>query len=269
MRKWLLCSLALACLCSGLASAGTIRVSAAISLKDALTDIARAYQSDGGDEVVLAFASSGQLATQIRNGADVDVFISAADKQVDELAKDGVVRATTRVVVAQNSLVLIVPAGDALAPASFESLADTSVKKLAIGEPKTVPAGDYAMQVLTALKVADKLGGRVVYGTNARQVLAYVEKGQVSAGIVYATDAMESGGKVKVVATAGPDTHKPIVYPAVVISASKHADSAGRFLAYLQSDKAKATLADKGFITGGAGGAGAGGAAAATSVKGK
>ena len=233
---------------AGTASAGTIRVSAAISLKEAVVDIAKSYQADGGDEVVFTFGSSGQLATQIKNGAEVDAFISAAMKQVEDLAKDKLVDKAAFTVAARNSLVLVVPAGAANSPVSFESLGDVSVRKIAIGDPKTVPAGDYAMQVLTFLNVADKLGDRVVYGTNVRQVLTYVESNEVSAGIVYATDAKASGEKVKVVATAKPETHKPIVYPGVVILASKHPDLAAKFLAYFHTEKAKKILTDRGFI---------------------
>ena len=122
-----------------------------------------------------------------------------------------------------------------------------AVKRIAIGDPKTVPAGEYAMQVLTALKVADKLGDRVVYGTNVRQVLAYVENRDVSAGIVYATDAKQAGDKVKVVAMARAETHEAIVYPVVVLAGSKHADLAGKFLRYLEAEKAGANLRQKAF----------------------
>lgn len=248
MRKWLPYALSLIFCLTAAASAGAIRVSAAISLKEAVTEIARAYQADGGDEVLLTFGSSGQLATQIKSGAEVDAFISAADKQVDDLAKDQLVDAATRVVIARNTLVLVVPAGAAGGPTSFEALADPAVRKIAIGEPTTVPAGDYAMQVLTALNLAGKLDGRLVYGTNVRQVLTYVQQKEASAGIVYATDAREAGNDVKVVATAREGTHAPIVYPAVVVSTSKHAEQAARFLAYLRTPQSRTILAAKGFL---------------------
>ncbi len=123
----------------------------------------------------------------------------------------------------------------------------SAFKKIAIGEPKSVPAGDYAMQTLTALKLADGVKDRLVLGSNVRQVLTYVEGGDVAAGIVYLTDAMESGNKVRVVATAEEKTHEPIVYPGVVIKASKKKDAALKFLDYLKTDKSQKTLADKGF----------------------
>lgn len=237
-------------LASTAARATTVRVAVAISLKEAVTEIGKSFESDSGDKVEFTFGSSGQLQGQIKNGAELDLFISAANKQVDELTHDELVAAETRRVVAGNSLVLVVPADAKDAPSSFEALADPSVKRLATGEPKTVPAGQYTAQVLKKLGLTDKLADRLVYGANVRQVLGYVERGEVTAGIVYLTDAKESGDKVKVVATAAPDTHDPIVYPAVVIKASKQPDAAKRFLDYLGSEKARDVLTAKGFSAG-------------------
>ena len=233
-----------------IASAGladTIRVGAAISLKDAVSDVAKAYEAETGDKVQFTFGSSGQIQQQIKSGAEIDAFISAANKQVDELAKDGLIDAATRRVIVMNALVLVVPADAKDAPKSFAELADPKVAKLAVGEPKTVPAGLYAQQVLKFLKIDSQLSGRLVFGTNVRQVLTYVEQSEVSAGIVYATDALESGDKVKVVATADDSSHEPIVYPGVVVTASKHKDAATHFLDYLGSAKAQDALVARGF----------------------
>jgi molybdate transport system substrate-binding protein len=130
---------------------------------------------------------------------------------------------------------------------SFESLTSASVTKIALGEPRSVPAGQYAQQALKALGLADKIKDKLVYGSNVRQALAYVERGEVSAGIVYATDAKEAAGKVAVVATADPSTHDPIVYPGVVIKASDRKEAATKFLDYLVGDKARAVFESKGF----------------------
>jgi molybdate transport system substrate-binding protein len=242
-----LCAFVLSLLFSAAACAEQIHVSVAVSLREAATDIAREYKAATGDEIVLTFGSSGQLATQIKDGADVDAFISAANKQVDDLVKAGLADSASRRVVASNTLVLIVPAGEKDAPAAMADLADARFNKIAIGDPKTVPAGDYAMQTLTSLKLADKVAPRLVFGTNVRQVLAYVEGGNVAAGLVYSTDARESGDKVKVVATAADKDHQPIVYPAVVLSGSKKKDAALKFLDHLRTEKARNILQDKGF----------------------
>jgi len=224
-----------------------ITVSAAISLKDALVEIGRSYASATGDEVAFNFGASGQLMAQIEQGAPVDVFISAADKQVDRLAEEKLVDVNSRRVVAGNALVLIVPAGAASTVRSFEDLAKDSVKRIAIGQPKTVPAGEYAARALATLRVLDAVRERLVYGANVRQVLDYVERGEVDAGIVYRTDALESGDKVKVVATADGSLYDPIRYPAVVVTASAKRDAAARFVRHLEGRDAQAVLASRGF----------------------
>lgn len=229
------------------APAETLRVAAAISLKDAVSEIAKSYEKATGDKVEFTFGASGQLMAQIKNGAQVDVFISAANKQVDDLVNDKLVDAASRQVVVMNSLVLVVPADSKDAPATFEALKEPNVAKVAMGEPKTVPAGQYAEQVLKALKLDESLKPKIVYGTNVRQVLTYVERGEVSAGIVYLTDAKESGDKVRVVATSDPKTHEPIVYPGVVVTASKKQDAARKFLAYLATTDARTIFEAKGF----------------------
>jgi molybdate transport system substrate-binding protein len=241
--------LILSLLMSGAAWGQSIRVGAAISLKQAMIDIVSLYESQGNEHVELTFGSSGQLEAQISNGAAIDVFISAANKQVDELVAQGLALPQTRRVVAGNSVVLVVPADSNHEISGFQSLAGASVKRVAIGEPRTVPAGAYAMQVLRNLKLDHKLQDRIIYGINVRQVLSYVERAEVSAGIVYSTDARESGAKVKVVAIADPARHDPVEYPAVIIKASSKLPAAQRFLDFLVSEQAKTILNEKGFST--------------------
>ena len=229
------------------ASAQSLKIAAAISLRDAMDAIGKAYEAESKAKIESTYGSSGQLAAQIRSGAEIDLFISAANAQVDDLAKENLVLPDTRRVIAGNTLVLVVPANAKDAPFSFEALASQAVKKLSIGEPRTVPAGQYASQVLVKLNLETTLKDKIVYGTNVRQVLTYVEQGEVSAGIVYSTDARESGDKVKVVATAPAGSHDPIVYPAVVIRSSKQPELAKKLLDYFQSEKALAILREKGF----------------------
>jgi molybdate transport system substrate-binding protein len=229
------------------ASADTIRVGVAVSLKEAMTDIVAAYEKRTGDKVELSFGSSGQIMAQIKGGAAIDAFISAADKQVDELARQGLVDPATRRVIAGNTLVLIVPRDSTTAVDTFESLATAAIKRVAIGEPKTVPAGEYAAQVLKKLKLSDALKDKLVYGANVRQVLDYVARGEVTAGIVYATDAKQAAEKVKVVATAPKDSHEPIAYPAVLVEKSRNTAAAGRFLDLLGSEEARLLLERRGF----------------------
>ena len=234
---------------AGAAAPEPITAAVAISLKDAMADIAAKYKEDGGGQVQFTFGSSGQLMAQIANGAPIDLFISAASKQVDDLNRQGLVDAASRRIVAGNALVLIAPAGAASPPKSFSDLADTRHQRIAIGDPGTVPAGDYAMQTLKALKLDATLKDRLVYGANVRQVLDYVERGEVAAGIVYRTDAMESGRKVTVVADAPAESHQPIEYPAVIVAASKRKAAAASFLEYLRGEQAQRILSARGFPT--------------------
>src|SRR3954469_4551157 len=179
------------------ARAEDISVAAAISLKESLEAIRQTYESSTGDHLKFTFASSGQLASQVQNGAPVDLFLSAARKQIDDLRNSGKTDDATATVFASNELVLIVPAKNRVDVAGFEKLADDAVRKLAIGDPKVVPAGEYAKAVLDHLKLAEKLKERIVYGLNVRQGLQYVQSGEVDAGIVYRSDAQLAGEQVK------------------------------------------------------------------------
>ena len=225
----------------------TVTVSAAVSLKESLTAVAKQYEAATGDHVSFDFDASGKLAEQIKQGAPVDAFISAGDVQVDALVKAGRVDAATRRTVVGNEMVLVVPAdAPADAPKSFADLA-TGTGKVAVGDPKSVPAGQYAAQVFAALKLTDAVEPRLVYGTNVRQVLTYVERGEVAAGVVYATDAKAAGAKVKVVATADPATHDKVEYPAVTIKDAAHAAAAAKFVEYLSTPAARKAFTDAGF----------------------
>lgn len=231
------------------ARADAVTVSAAISLKDALADVSKRSETAG--EPRFNFGASGQLMGQIKQGAPVDVFISAAAKQVDELIHDGLADAASRTVVASNSLVLIVPHAAAAVrrPETFNDLENAGIRRIAIGEPRTVPAGTYAMETLDTLKLGETLKRRLVYGTNVRQVLDYVEREEVDAGIVYLSDAKASGEKVDVVATADPEWHKPIEYVAVVIRKSANPDAARVFIKSLTSEAAQKVFTAKGFAS--------------------
>ena len=234
-------------LVAGAVRAETVTVFAAISLKDALTSVEKPYEHASGDEVEFSFGASGQLAAQVREGAPADVFISAAERQVKELVDAKLADGASRAVVASNRLVLIVPANATNPVAAFSELADARVKRIAVGQPRTVPAGEYANQVLTKLNVLDAVRDRLVYGANVRQVLDYVRRGEVDAGIVYATDA-GTDANVTVVARAEEALHDPIVYPAVLVRRNGRTSDAGRrFLDHLKSDAAQAILRKGGF----------------------
>jgi molybdate transport system substrate-binding protein len=248
-------SLALFCVASILSACpaagrgATVTVSAAISLKPALLALQPACEKATGDTLSFNFASSGALMGQIKAGAPVDVFISAADKQMDELSTADLIDKATRKVVAGNRLVLIAPAVATHPPASLAGLADPRVKRIALGQPSTVPAGVYAMQTLKSKGLDATLKPKLIQGINVRQVLDYVVRGEVDAGLVYATDARDAGAKVKVIETIDDSAHDPIIYPGAVINGSTNAAAGKRFLDYLTSPEGKRSLVAFGFTS--------------------
>jgi molybdate transport system substrate-binding protein len=260
VKKWhyligLICVLGLVLTagCSGNRQAASpskaveLNVSAAVSLKDVLTKLQADYQAQHPDvKIAFNFGASGALEQQIEQGAPCDIFISAANKQMNELAEKGLVQEDSRKNLAQTELVLIVPKNSKLGLSRFEDLTKGEVTKIAIGETKTVPAGQYAREALKNMGLWDALAGKLVMANDVRSVLAYVETGNVQAGIVYRTDAMISN-KVKIAATAPERSHKRIVYPAAVVKDSKQAQAARDFLAYLSQPKAQQVFREYGF----------------------
>jgi molybdate transport system substrate-binding protein len=227
-------------------NAQPITVSAAISLKETLEQIARDYHDQSGRDVKLNLGASGTLAAQIKQGAPADLFISADREQVDILVNAGLADADSRREIARNRLVLIVPKDSPNPPTKFADLLDDRFVHVAMGEPKVVPAGLYAMQTLKSLGLYDKLSAKLVMGQNVRQVLSYVVRGEADAGLVYATDAKAAGDSVKLAAVADESSHEPIVYPAVILNAGNH-QAAQDFLNFLASAKARAVFTANGF----------------------
>lgn len=229
------------------AARADLTVSAAISLKDALDDVRKQYISENpGVSLAMNYGASGTLQIQIEQGAPVDVYLSASPKQMDALAAKGLLLQGTRIDLLRNELVLIVPRDSTARISSFQDLARPDIKKVALGEPVTVPAGEYAKQVLTSLGIYNAVNAKAVLAKDVRQVLTYVETGNVDAGIVYSTDA-KSSSKVKVVATAPENSHDPVIYPAAVIKDSKNPAAARAFLDFLSGAQARAIFEKYGF----------------------
>ncbi len=226
----------------------TLLVSAAASLKEVLEEIKPLYQqSHPGIKLTYNFGASGALLQQIEQGAPADIFISAAARQMNTLQDKGMLVSGTRANLANNKLVLVVPK-TSKGVTSFLSLKQSTVKKIAIGEPRSVPAGQYAEQLLQRLKLYNELKPKFVYANNVRQVLAAVESGNADAGFVYLTDAKVSH-QVKVAVIADATSHDPIVYPMAVLKNSKSANMAKNFVKYLSGSQARGVLKKHGFIT--------------------
>ena len=222
-----------------------LTVSAAISLTNAMQEIKTLYQrSNPNVNVTYNFGASGALQQHFQQGAPVDVFFSAATKQMYALQQKNLLDPGTRINLLTNRLVLITPK-NAKALTSFQDLTG-EVSQIAIGEPKSVPAGHYAQELLMNLKIFDSIKSKLVYGNNVRQVLTYVETGNVDAGIVYITDAKESKS-IRVATTAQENLHSPIVYPVAVLRDSKNITAAREFVQFLSSTQARTVFEKYGF----------------------
>ena len=223
-----------------------ITVSAAISLKNAFEEIGKLYEvKQPGTKVLFNFGASVDLARQIAGGAPVDVFASAAQKDMDDMAAKGYILPDSRVDFVKNTLVLIAPNPGALK--SFPDLASDRVKRIAAGNPKTVPAGRYAAEVFDYYKIAGSIKDKLIYAENVRQVLDYVARGEVDAGVVYSTDAAVRSAEIHIVAEAPEASHKPVVYPIAVVKGTKNEAAAKAFIDMVRSKEGSAILKKYGF----------------------
>ena len=243
LAVWIVCSAVILAAVSGcgpnkpVTTAGPQRVelnvAAALGLKDALLDIQREYEAKNPNvKLVFNLAASGVLATQIEQGAPADVFLSAGVKEMDELQEKQLINSASRRNLLGNDLVLIINKSSPLSLTSFKDLTQSAVKKFGIGEPVTVPAGQYGKEVLQNEGIWDEVKDKAVFTKDVRTILTYVETGNVEAGIVFSTVAATSD-KVKVVAAAPPGTHEPIVFLGAVLANSKSSVAAADFLNYL------------------------------------
>lgn len=230
----------------------TLIVSAAASLQGAIEAIGDVYTQENLAKTVQVsivhnFGSSGSLQQQIEQGAPVDVFISAAPKQMDALQEKDLLRNETRRDLLNNRIVLITPL-DVESVSSFEDLITNTVNKVSIGDPNSVPAGEYARETLAALGLYETLQEqqRLVFAKDVRQVLSYVALGNVEAGLVYATDAATSA-QVQPIMTAPEGTHQPIIYPVAVVKQTQNPQAAQQFVEFLSSDAAAVIFAEFGF----------------------
>jgi molybdate transport system substrate-binding protein len=228
-------------------SAAELNVFAAASLSDALKEIARTYEPTSGDKLRFNLAASNVLARQIKEGAPADVFFSADEARMDDLAKAGLLAADTRRTVLSNTLVIVVNNENGAAISTPADLANPAIRRLALAEPQTVPAGIYAKDFLQKAGLWEKLSAKIIPTENVRGCLAAVEAGNVDAGIVYKTDALISK-KVKIAVEIPAAEGPKISYPLAVVKDSKNAGAARKFAAHLASAEALAVFAKYGFL---------------------
>lgn len=249
MKKAYLCT----ALCSVLAVlsqplwAGEVLVSAAASLTDAFTELGRDYQKAHPEVTVqFNFGASGALLQQLAKGAPVDVLATADQATMDSAAQSHLIQVDTRRDFAGNALVLVVPAEHHQPLKSLDDLKQPGVRKLAIGNPDSVPVGRYTQTALEAAGLWEALQDKRINTLNVRQSLDYVARGEVDAGFVYRTDAATQPKLVKIAFEVPVST--PVRYPAAVTAQSKNAQEAQDFVRYLGSEPAQKVLNRYGFL---------------------
>jgi molybdate transport system substrate-binding protein len=221
-------------------------VSAASSLTDAFRAVGAAYETaHPGTHVLLNFAASDVLLRQIAQGAPADVFASADQTAMDKAVAVGAIDTATRRDFASNPLVLVVPKDSGVRVAAPADLRQPEVRRVAYGDPASVPVGRYTQAALRQQGLWDAVSAKGVLAQNVRQSLDYVARGEVDAGFVFATDAAIMKERVSVVATV--PTPPPIRYPIAVVAGSAHAADAASFAAFVESPAGLRILAGFGF----------------------
>lgn len=228
----------------------TITLAAAASLKNCFEDALMPQFNKKHPEITVqsTYDSSGKLQTQIEEGADVDVFFSAGMMQMKALVDGGLVTGSTVIELLDNEVVLIKGTNSNPDVDSFENIGNAET--IAIGDPNSVPAGQYAKEVLKALGLYDGLTSKYSLGTNVTEVLNWVAEGSADVGIVYATDAA-STDKVKIIAKAPEGSVGRIIYPVGMVTSSTQAEAAKAFIDFLASDEAAKIFMEYGFVVNG------------------
>lgn len=224
-----------------------LTVFAAASLTETLNEISEQYKTVAPNvELVFNFDSSGTLKTQIEEGADCDLFLSAAQKQMNALEEENLINADTRIDLLENKVVLAVPEGNPADIQSFEDIGTDKCKLVALGNDD-VPVGSYSIEILTNLGILDELesSNKITYGSNVKEVTTQVKEAAADCGIVYATDAYSAG--LETVDEATADECRQVIYPAALTASTAHAEEAQAFLDYLTTDDAAAIFESVGF----------------------
>ncbi|BAY99924.1 molybdenum ABC transporter periplasmic molybdate-binding protein [Tolypothrix tenuis PCC 7101] len=228
------------------ANAATLTVSAGAGLKPVLEDVQKVYkQQQPNINITYNFAASGVLQRQIEQGANIDVFIAASTKNMNELQQQGLLLSETRKNLIKSRIALIA-SKNTTGISSFQDLNKQIVKKIAIGEPRSVPLGMYAEEVFKYLGITEQVKPKLVYARSALEIVTFVESGNVDVGIVHDT-TVKTSDKVKILALAPEAAHSPVVYPVAVLKNSKNQVAAKSFVQFLFSKKAKSLYKNYGY----------------------
>lgn len=223
-----------------------LNISAASSLTEALTEIQKEYIKESDNVLLFNFGASGTLQTQIEQGAPCDLFFSASKANMDALEESGLIDAESRIDLLGNELTLIASAEKEGEIKSYESLGSSEIERISIGTPELVPAGKYAQESLESLGIWDEVQSKIIYGKDVKQVLEYVETGNVDCGIVYRSDTLnlKSGA---VIMNLPEESHGKIVYPVALTHGAGQNEAALKFYDFLQTDYAKGVFEKYGF----------------------
>ena len=225
----------------------SLNILAAASLTDVCTELEGMYEQDHPQvDLTFSFASSGALQTQIEEGAPADIFFSASTKQMDALNDEGLMDSDSITELLENKIVLVVPTGSDKGISSFEDVATDKVVMIGLGDPESVPAGQYAEEVFTTLGILDDVKKKANYGSDVRTVLTWVEEKEVDCGVVYQTDAYTTD-KVEIVATAPEGSCKKVIYPVGIVKATANMEESEDLLRFFKSDTAKKVFEKYGF----------------------
>lgn len=226
----------------------SILIAAAASMENSMKEIiARFEEQNPNITVEGTYDSSGKLQTQIEEGMEADIFLSAATKQMNTLKEENLVDSDSIVELLENKVVLVVPTGSNTNVTSFEDV--QNAETIALGDPESVPAGQYAKEIFESLGIYEDVARKASFGTNVTEILNWVAEGSADAGVVYATDAA-STDKVSVIAEAPEGTlAQKVIYPLGLVSASENKEAAELFIEFLQSEEATSILEGYGFTT--------------------
>lgn len=224
-----------------------LTILAAASLTDVCDELKERFEKENPSITLnISYGGSGALQTQIEEGAPADVFISAATKQMTALDDEGLMDSDSIIQLLENKVVLIVPKESDTSVSSFEDVATEAVTMVGLGEPGSVPVGQYSEEIFTSLGILDAVKEKTNYGSDVRTVLSWVETAAVDCGVVYATDAYTSQD-VTIVCEAPEGSCKRVIYPAGVVTASEHPDEAAAWIAFIQSDASMELFESYGF----------------------
>lgn len=224
-----------------------LTISAASSLKESMSDIKTEFEKENPNiTLTFNFASSGSLQKQIEQGAPSDIFISAADSNMDTLENEDLIIKDSRKTLVTNSLVLIVPSE--LTLTNITNLTNSNFKHIAMGDPSSVPAGKYAEEVLNSTNLKAILQEKLVYAKDVKEVLSWVSTGNAEAGFVYKTDALTTN-TVTIADNNIDNYHSAINYPVAIIKDSKNISEAEKFENFLFSDYSKEIFIKYGYST--------------------